>query len=759
MLFCRRLSTIVTGRAHRIHHRTFSSQPVLKQTEFTTPGDCSNPPCQALDDANQDTPVTHPAGTPEPQTIPESKSSTIAKLIYDVKRKGDPEVALNLISDPYVQELREAKQHNNYHRVRTLISKIILADQADEPTRANRLQFALLSVSLFKLPPNMVVSMLRIVTTFLGQEYHSTRVIDRIIPLIMNSSPNSARELVDLIFPSLLFNLKNTKPREIMTGTPSPFVLASFTLLRWLLPRSQERGAELYKILVETGHVLSITLQNENVKSGSLYTLLYAPSIKTCGQRGWTELAAGFLDDYLNSGEGSQTLGIDLALELVGYLLDSPSEKDLHVCCNLIERLHTIQPVPDEIIRDFYAIATEFNLSGPAKRLYLFTRDMRIDKFKPHNYPLPQGRSLLWLAEFLVSDDSTRPYFESLVNEAHERHQDVSIPAPHQPPYLRLVVEEGFGLIAQALWEEWAQGNSGEIIRGSPEILVRMIRLTRASARKQEERLDFLEKCNHPNSAEIDASKGSLDDISIFADKVLRAYITRHEPLFEADHIVLTTLARAHFVLGNVSEGFHCFRILLRRFVKPDIVDLNVGLTALAEYEPRAAAAFVATMVHYDVQPNEITFSTIIHHAMMKDDLDLCTEIALQMKETLAPGPNFQPFYSMASASVVERTDDSPQRQLTRLKTVLKVLRIMNYPPNRFIMHPEVGQSLIRACLPHYPEVAFEFWKHVSKGMPRNGAEYCRQVRLIRIAIRKAWNRGNIEGIKMKEMLSKLLRN
>ena len=755
MLLYRRLSSIVTGRAHRIHRRTFFSQRVLKQTEVTTPGDCSVPPSQALDDPNQGTPVTRSAGTLETQTISQSaRSFATAERVYDMKQRRDPEVALDLTSDPYVQKLKEAMQYQNYHCIRILIGKIILAD---ETTRANKLHFALLSVSLPRLPPRMVVSMLRIVTTFLGREYHSTRLIDRIIPLIMNSSPNIAQELVDLIFPSLLFNLQNIQPQQITTGTPSPFVFTSFTLLRWLIPRSQEKGVELYKILVDEGHVLSTTLQDENVKSGTLHTLVYAPSIKTCAQRGWTKLAAEFLDDYLKSGKCSQTLGNDLALELVGYLLDTPSENDLYECCSLIERLHTVQPVPDETIRDFYAIATQSNLSRPAERLYLFTRDMRINK--THNYPLPQGPSLVWLAEDLVSDDSTRPLFESLVNEAHEHHQDVSIPAPHQPSYLKLVVGEGFGLIAQSLWEKWAQGISGEVIRGSPEILVRMIRLTRSLTRKQGERLKLLERCETPNSAEIDVSKEILNAISSFANKVLEAYIALHQPLRKADHFILTSLARAHLVHGNISDGFNCFRILLRRMEKPDIVDINVGLTALAEYQPRAAAAFVASMIHYDVQPDEITFSTIIHHAMIKDDLDLCTEIALQMKETLEPNSNFKPFYSMASASVVARARDTRQRQVTRLKTVLKVLRIMNYPLNRFIMHPEVGQSLIRASLPDYPEVAFEFWELVCKGMPRDGDEYCSQVREIQKALRKAWNRGDIEGIKMKEMLSKLLRN
>ena len=759
MLLCRRLFSI-TGQAHRIiHHRTFFSQRVLKE-EGLTPGDCSVPPFQALDDANEDTPNTHPAGTLEPLKISDSPSSTVAAHVYDKKRQNDPEVALDLTSDPYVQKLRKARQDNDYHLIRTLIAKIIHDDRGDNTTRVNKLHFTLISVSLYKLPPMMVVSMLHTVTTFLGrQEYHSRAVIDRIIPLIINSSPNGAQKLVDLIFPSLLFNLQNTKVQKILTGTPSTFVLASFTLLRWLLSRSQEKSVELYKILVDTGHVPSSALQDENVKSGTLSTLMYASSIKTCGQRGWTELAAEFLNDYVKFEENSQIIGTDLALELVGYLLDSPSENDLHQCCNLIERLHTFQPVPDEIIRDFYTIATQFNLSRPAERLYLFTRNMRVDKFKPHSYPLPQGRSLVWLAKDLASDELTRSHFESLIEEAHEQHQDILIPTSHQPHYLKLVVEEGFGLIGYSLWEKWAQGTSGEVIRGSPELLVRISRLQRSLTRKQEERLIYLEKCESANSAEIKESRRKLDKISSFANKVLRAFITQHEPLHDADHIVLTSLARTHIVLGNISDGFHCFRILLRRFEKPDIVDINVGLTALAEYEPRAAAAFITSMIHYRVEPDENTFSTVIHHAMIKDDLDLCTKLAVQMKETLKPDSNFRPFYSMASASVVERSGDSPQRQIMRLKTVLEVLRIMGYPANRFSMYPEVGQSLIRASLPHYPEVAFEFWELVCKGMSRNDLEYCNQVKLIRKALRDAWNRGNMEGIKMREMLSKLLRN
>ena len=752
MLLCRRLSSI-TGRAQRIHHGAFFTQSVLKQTEFPTPEDRNAPHGQGLNDTKQDTPVIHPTSTSE-QHI--SASSTVAALVFDRKRRKDPEIVLGLTSDPYVQKLREAKQKNDYHLIRTLIGQLILVDQGGE-TRANKLYFSLLSVSLIKLPLKMIVSMLRVVTKFLGQEYLSTEVVHRIIQLVVKSSStsNAARELLDLVFPSLLFHLQHTKLQET-TGTPSLFVLASFTLLRWLLPRSEERSEELYKILVGAHHILSTTLQDKNATSGTLYTLLYASSIRTCCQRGWTELAVEFLDDYLKSGKDSQTLGTNLILEVVGYLLDSPSEEDLQRCCNFIMQLHTIQPVPDEVIHDFYAIAAEFKMSRPAERLYSFTRETRINK--SHNYSLPQGRSLVWLAENLVKDKSTRLSFESLVNEAHEQQQDISIPVSHQPLYLTLVVKEGFGLIAQSLWEKWSPGINGEVIRGSPKILVRIVRLSMSLIRKQEERLTLLKECQPANFTEIDASKRSLNGISSFANKVLRAFITQHEPLQNADHITLTSLARAHFVLGNVADGFHCFRIMLRRSDKPDIVDLNVGLSALAEYKPRAAAAFLATMLYHDIQPDEFTFSTIIHHAMIKDDLYLCTELAHQMKETLVPNSNFQPFYSMALASVAERVDDTPQRRAVRLTTVLKVLQSMNYPKDRFIAYPEVGQSLILASLPHYPQVAFEFWKLVSKdSLSHNDPMYRVQVQLIRNALRKAWNFGNIEEVKMKEILSELL--
>lgn len=750
MLLCRRLSPIA-NRAHRIHYRTFFSQQILKQEEVTTPGDRSVP-------ADQDTPDTHPAGTLEPKNTSYSASSTIATS-YDKMRQNDPKVALHQISDPYFEKISYAAKNNDYHRIRTLVSKLILAKQEDEITRATMLRYTLLSVSLDKLPPNMVVSMLRMITKLLGPEYHSRKVINRIIPIILDLPPNAARQIVDLVYPSLLYNLQHIRHKKKTPPTtlpPSPFIVTSFTLLRWLLPRSQERSVELHKILVDMGHIPSSVLQGKNIMSGTLHNL-YTSSIKACGERGWSELATELLNDYLKSDlEDSQKRGNDLALEVLGYLLDSPSENELDLCCGVIEKLHTTQPVPDEVIRDFYANAAQSNFSRPAKRLYLFSRDMRIDKYRPHNYPLPHGRSLVWLAEKFVSDDSTRPLFESLVEEAHERQQDILIPVSYQAVYLKLVTVEGFGLIANSLWEKWANGINGEVIRGSPEILVRMIRLSNSLTRKQKARLVSLKNYECPDSDKIGESGRILQAITLFAQKVIRAFIRQHEPIDEADHLILSTLARAHFVLGNISDGFLCFRMLLRRLEKPDIVDINIGLTALAEYEPRAAAAFLATMIHYNVEPDETTFSTIMHRAMIKDDLELCVELARQLKKTLEPKSHFQPFYSMVTASMVERSGDSPQRQITRLSTVLKVLRIMDYPVDRFDMYPEVGRSLIRACLPHYPKVAFEFWEIVCKGMARDDVK---QVQLIRKALREAWSRGNIELIELNEMLSKLLRS
>ena len=754
MLLYRRLSPII-GRAHRIHLRTFFSQRVLNQAEITTPGDASVPLSQVFDDS---TPDTHPAGTSKLQNKIPFSSSAAAAIAYGNKRRNDPETALNLISDPYVQELKEALQNSNNHRVRTLIAGIIDDDQGDKTTIANQLHYTILTVPLRLLPPRMVVSMLRLVTAFLGQNNLSKKVVARVAALILDSSPYAAQKLLDLIFPSFLVNLQNTKPLETWSGIPIRFVLTSFTLLRWLIPRSQERSVELYKTLVDMGHVPSSALEDDDVKSGKLRALLYASSIRTCGQRGWTELAVEFLNDYLKSEEVSQTLVTDLAMDLVGYLLDTPTENDLYQCCSLIERLHTSHPVPDEIIRDFYTTANQFNFSRPAERLYIFTRDIRKDTSQRHNYPLPHGRSLVWLAKKLAIDEETRRHFESLVEEAHELQQDVLIPASHQPLYLLMVVVEGFGLIGQKLWERWAQGISGEIIRGSPEILVRMTRLTRSMTRKQEERLIVLQNRKPQNIIEIRESNRKLDQITSFANKVLRAFITQHEPLTNADHIILTSLARAHFVLGYVSDGFQCFQILLGRLERPDIVDLNVALTALAESQPRAAFAFVSMMIQYDIEPDETTFGTILHHAMMKDDLDLCTELAYQMKDQLSPDSNFQPFYSMACASVVERTGDTKPRQFARLNTVLKVLRIMDYPVKMFDMHPEVGRSLIQASIGK-PELAFDFLELIYKGATRKDFEYCKQVDLIRKALRNAWNSGNMEGSKMRGILYKLLRN
>ena len=205
MLLCRRLSPIA-NRAHRIHYRTFFSQQILKQEEVTTPGDRSVP-------ADQDTPDTHPAGTLEPKNTSYSASSTIATS-YDKMRQNDPKVALHQISDPYFEKISYAAKNNDYHRIRTLVSKLILAKQEDEITRATKLRYTLLSVSLDKLPPNMVVSMLRMITKLLGPEYHSRKVINRIIPIILDLPPNAARQIVDLVYPSLLYNLQHIRHKK-----------------------------------------------------------------------------------------------------------------------------------------------------------------------------------------------------------------------------------------------------------------------------------------------------------------------------------------------------------------------------------------------------------------------------------------------------------------------------------------------------------------------------------------------------------------
>ncbi|KZT09313.1 uncharacterized protein LAESUDRAFT_810921 [Laetiporus sulphureus 93-53] len=86
-------------------------------------------------------------------------------------------------------------------------------------------------------------------------------------------------------------------------------------------------------------------------------------------------------------------------------------------------------------------------------------------------------------------------------------------------------------------------------------------------------------------------------DFKEFATRVFKTYYASRRPLIHAHHFELNALARAAFMLGRLEEGLQIFQLMLKRRQVPDLVDVNVVLEMLAQYNPTAAARVLERMV------------------------------------------------------------------------------------------------------------------------------------------------------------------
>ena len=86
--------------------------------------------------------------------------------------------------------------------------------------------------------------------------------------------------------------------------------------------------------------------------------------------------------------------------------------------------------------------------------------------------------------------------------------------------------------------------------------------------------------------------------------------------------------------MGRISDGINTLKILLERRELPDMYDINVALSAMAEYSPRKASRMIGKMVRRGLTPDAVTFGTVLHHSIIHGDMDLANKLFNQAQQT-----------------------------------------------------------------------------------------------------------------------------
>ncbi|KAG9315725.1 hypothetical protein JVU11DRAFT_3372 [Chiua virens] len=128
----------------------------------------------------------------------------------------------------------------------------------------------------------------------------------------------------------------------------------------------------------------------------------------------------------------------------------------------------------------------------------------------------------------------------------------------------------------------------------------------------------------------------------------------------------------------------------------------------MARQSPRAACQMVDRMADLGLQPDEVTFGTVLHEAIMQRDTQLVAEIIDRARQGGVPLSS-KTIVSLIQSSVAveEGTDDEQLRASVR-----QAWEMVRVAEERSVVHtPNVGKCCIAACL-HLddPVMAFNFW-------------------------------------------------
>jgi len=202
-------------------------------------------------------------------------------------------------------------------------------------------------------------------------------------------------------------------------------------------------------------------------------------------------------------------------------------------------------------------------------------------------------------------------------------------------------------------------------------------------------------------------------DVSTFIQSVVAEFRRTQEPLADAPHFPLTSLARAYFMLGNVAAGFETFRVLLDRKELPDLHDINVALSAMAEYTPEGAAKMITRMIDNGVQPNAVTFGTVIHFAALSKDTQLVSSLIKQARLIDQGQLTLKSVQALIRASI--EMEDDPELLVANLQRALEIIRSLTR--SQLLCSPHTGTYCIKSALKvNNPVLAFKFWRLLVEG-------------------------------------------
>lgn len=549
--------------------------------------------------------------------------------------------------------------------------------------------------------------------------------------LTPNQSEN-VDQLLSLLYPHVLYHLRHLRRvhSHSVCHTPPDIIQSAFKFLSAFLPINRENAINIFNVLSDTGHIPSEAMVDSS-SSQTLEQIISVSLVKASIYWNWKDIAEDIISHLLRSTPTPDPFVIRHTTDCLYTLLISSSPNSLHRCLNLIRLLHPHAPVPDGLIRQFYECAVEVDAPYAAEDLYDFSKNPAI--LDAHSYPTPQGRALTWLMSYMAEKSKKVYLIRTLASDVVKGR--IPIPVDQRARFISIIAERGFASPARALWELYATGKDGPIVHGDSALMLRMTSLFTKLARTIESKLDD--------------TKGDIStaiELRSFVHHIITKYKECHEPWESADHRAMTSYARACFIVGKNTEGLNIFKALMKRLEMPDLYDINVALSAIAEQAPKVAGRMIERMEEHGVSPDAVSLGTVLHHASTQK----CTEVVDKMIQRAMGAEKIhsdvKAFGALVRAVVQPEEDDTQEARLLKLKSAWELVR-------RFIESgtqpsTQLGNYLVSLALQaRDASLAFNFWDALLKESAEYDDEWQRRQRNAIVLLTMAQNmRGEISG-------------
>lgn len=571
-----------------------------------------------------------------------------------------------------------------------------------------------------------------------------------------------------------------------------------------------DQALALFQTLVQDKLITDTDMQGVDLGSDDFKAIVLSTIVRSCIRRGWLARAMDFLSGALNSDETLHQSFMEPLQSLAQMLLDRQKGHDLDSIAGMLTKIIQFRgalTAPKNLFLSFYDAARTNNRGDLMAMVYHKTSSVTPSS----RYPAPSGPNILFLLQHCTF--KSRNLRVAYLLTEHIVKKDPPIPSHDIGGVIAAVATAGFATFSRILWDRYRDGRNLDLIEGNASTMLRLVSLFGSVVRHWEQcdprksdssrggsplhheplgdrspqevssqpvnglsvdlaslpesRLDEQTTNNADDipslqfegkdTADAAEWKTRAEDARAFALDVIDAFKAKKFPLKAAPHHDLNALARAYFILGEISKGFATLKFILERKEVPDLRDVNVALSAMAEFDPNGAFRMIQRMVKLGLQPDAVSFGTVIHRAILHEDMALVAKLMEKAREVHLEDLTFKTLGTLIRSSISsqpESQDSSDAREeLDKAQELVGTILDANLVPT-----PRMGIDCIVAALrADDPVMAFKFWKLIVKDKVEwDGVHATRTRQRIAQRIRRHCIHGSLDRDLGRTMLSAL---